>query len=62
MRTYDPIYIGQRKKELEKLLKEITDKAKKVVEDYTKNPSEISGSIIQVHENSPLIDDKSDKK
>ena len=42
-------------KELEKLLKEITDEAKKVVEDYTNSPSEMSGSMTQVHEDSPLL-------
>ena len=29
-----------------------------VVEDYELNPSEISGSVIQVSENSPFLDDK----
>ena len=43
------------KKELEKLLKEITDEAKSVVEDYIKNPPENSGSIVQIHENSPFL-------
>jgi lipid II:glycine glycyltransferase (peptidoglycan interpeptide bridge formation enzyme) len=42
-------------KELDNLLKEITEEAKKVVEDYTKNPSELSGSITQVHESSPYV-------
>ena len=41
--------------ELEKLLKEITDEAKFVVEDYKNNPSEMSGSIIQIHEDSPYL-------
>ena len=45
----------KQKKELEKLIHEITQEAKNVVDDYTKNPSEMSGSITQVHENSPLI-------
>jgi len=26
-----------------------------VVEDYTKNPSEMSGSLIEIHENSPYV-------
>ena len=46
------------KKELEKLQKEIIEEAKKVVEDYTKNPSEMSGSIVEIHENSPALDEK----
>ena len=45
----------KQKKELEKLISEITEDAKNVVDDYTKNPSEMSGSVTQVHQNSPLI-------
>ena len=44
------------KKQLEKLKKEILDEAKKVVEDYVDNPSEISGSTIGIHQNSPFLD------
>ena len=44
------------KEELEKLQKEIIDEAKKVVEDYVDNPSEISGSTINIHQNSPFLD------
>ena len=40
---------------IKKLVKEITDEAKKVVEDYTNSPSEMSGSTTQVHEDSPLL-------
>ena len=46
------------KKELEKLQKEIIEEAKKVVEDYTKNPSEMSGSVTQVNINSPILNKK----
>ena len=42
-------------KELKKLISEITDEAKNVVNDYNNNPSEISGSITQVHEDSPYL-------
>ena len=42
------------KKQLEQLKKEILDEAKKVVENYVDNPSDISGSVINIHENSPL--------
>jgi len=45
------------KKELEKLQKEILDEAKKVVEDYVDNPSEISGSTVNIHQNSPFLDE-----
>ena len=43
-------------KELEKLKKEILDEAKKVVEDYVDNPSDISGSVVNIHQNSPYLD------
>ena len=46
----------EQKKEIERLIKEITEHAKAVVEEYTKNPSEMSGSLIQIHHNSPVLD------
>ena len=46
----------EQREELEKLQKEIIDEAKKVVEDYVDNPSEISGSTINIHQNSPFLD------
>ena len=45
------------RKELERLKKEILEEAKKVVEDYVDNPSEISGSTINIHQNSPFLDE-----
>ena len=42
-------------KELQDLIDDITDKAKEVVEDYKNNPSEMSGSVTQVHQNSPYL-------
>ena len=51
----------KQKKEIEKLIKEITEHAKAVVEDYTKNPSDMSGSTIQVHENSPYLAEKEER-
>ena len=48
------------KEELERLKKEILEEAKKVVEDYSKNPSEISGSTINIHQNSPILDSDKD--
>ena len=48
------------KKELERLKKEILDEAKKVVEDYVDNPSDISGSVINIHQNSPFLDSDED--
>ena len=44
-------------KELEKLKKEILDEAKKVVDNYVENPSDISGSVVNIHQNSPFLDD-----
>ena len=44
-------------KELEQLKKEIMKEAKKVVDNYVDNPSDISGSVINIHENSPFLDD-----
>ena len=43
-------------KELERLKKEILDEAKKVVENYVDNPSDISGSVVSIHQNSPFLD------
>jgi len=47
----------EQQEELEKLKNEIIDEAKKVVEDYVDNPSEISGSTINIHQNSPFLDE-----
>ena len=43
-------------KELEKLKKEILDEAKKVINDYVDKPSDISGSVVNIHQNSPFLD------
>ena len=48
------------KEELEKLQKEIVDEAKKVVEDYVDNPTDISGSTVNIHQNSPFLDSDED--
>ena len=45
------------KNELENAWKEIMEDAKKVVEDYAKIPSEISGSVVRIHEDSPFVDE-----
>ena len=45
----------KQKKELEKLISEVTNEAKNVVKDYEDNPSEMSGSVTQVHQNSPYL-------
>ncbi len=46
----------EEQKELEKIQKEIIDEAKKVVKDYADNPTDISGSLVRIHENSPFLD------
>ena len=49
-------------KELEQLKKEIMEEAKKVVDNYVDKPSNISGSTINIHQNSPFLDsDEEDK-
>ena len=48
------------KKQLEQLKKEILDEAKKVVENYVDNPSDISGSSVNIHQNSPYLDSDED--
>ena len=50
----------EQKEELEKLQKEIVDEAKKVVEDYVDNPTDISGSTVNIHHNSPYLDTDDD--
>ena len=50
----------EQRKELEKLQKEIVDEAKKVVDNYVENPSDISGSTINIHQNSPFLDTDND--
>ena len=48
------------KKELERLKKEILDEAKKFVDNYVENPSDISGSVVNIHQNSPYLDSDED--
>ena len=50
-------------KKLETLMNEMTEEAKKVREDYEKNPSpdEMSGSFHHVHENSPVLATKKER-
>ena len=47
----------EQQEQLEKLKKEIVDEAKKVVNDYVDNPSDISGSTVNIHQNSPFLDE-----
>jgi hypothetical protein len=49
-------------KEQQELLKRLTDEmmnlATEVVHDYEENPSEMSGSITQIHIDSPILDEE----
>ena len=47
-------------KELEQLKKEIMEEAKKVVDNYVENPSDFSGSVVNIHQNSPFLDSDED--
>ena len=46
--------------EIQKHIEEITKEAKAIVKDYNKNPSDLSGSIIQIHEHSPILNENID--
>ena len=46
----------KQKEELQRLTDELMNLSTEVVEDYELNPSEMSGSVIQVNENSPFLD------
>ena len=50
----------EEREELEKLQNEIIEEAKKVVEDYVDNPTDISGSTVSIHQNSPFLDSDKD--
>ena len=49
------------KKELQKLADEVLKEAKLVKEDYENNPTDISGSVVNIHEKSPFLKKKSSK-
>ena len=44
-------------KELQELCGDMISDAEKLVEDYEENPSEESGSVYRIHENSPFLDE-----
>ena len=50
------ILTKKQKEELQKLTEELMNLSTEVVEDYELNPSEISGSIIEINQNSPFLD------
>ena len=48
----------KQKEELQKLIDEMIELSDELIEDYELNPSEISGSTIQINENSPFLDEE----
>ena len=48
----------KQKEELKRLVDEIINLSTEVVEDYELNPSDISGSLVEINENSPFLDEE----
>jgi len=48
----------KQKEELQRLTEELSDLSIEVVEDYELSPSKISGSIVEIHEDSPFLDER----
>ena len=48
----------KQKEELQKIIDDVTEQAKLVVEDYVKNPSDMSGSLIQIHHKTPFLNEE----
>jgi|TARA_R110000787_G_C13101172_1_gene412524 hypothetical protein len=48
----------EQKEELKRLADEIMNLATSVVDDYEMNPSEMSGSVTQIHIDSPILEDE----
>ena len=46
----------KQKEELQRLTDELSDLSTELVEDYELNPSDMSGSLTQINENSPFLD------
>ena len=46
----------KQKAELQSLIDDITDEAKIVKLDYETNKTDISGSVVHIHEDSPFLD------
>jgi hypothetical protein len=55
------ILTENQKKEIQKLIDEIILLSMDVVSDYSGQTSELSGSVVQFHENSPLLQISSSK-
>ena len=50
--------IKEQQELLQRLADEIMDLATEVVTDYETNPSKISGSTVEIHEDSPFLDER----
>ena len=50
----------KQEEELKSLIDEITFEAKELRLDYEENKSDMSGSVIHIHENSPFLDSNED--
>jgi len=48
----------KQKEELQRLTDEISELAIEVIDDYESNLSEISGSTVEIHEDSPFLDER----
>tara|TARA_R110002020_G_scaffold64643_4_gene171503 strand:+ start:1518 stop:1754 length:237 start_codon:yes stop_codon:yes gene_type:complete len=46
----------EQKKELQSIVNDIIHEAKELKLDYEENESDMSGSVVHVHENSPFLD------
>tara|TARA_R100000008_G_C3549681_1_gene149630 strand:+ start:698 stop:946 length:249 start_codon:yes stop_codon:yes gene_type:complete len=51
------ILTKEQKEELQKLADELKNIADDVVGEYLEVPSQISGSVVQIHENSPFMNE-----
>ena len=51
----------EQQEELVNLQKQMIEEAKKVRKDFKDNPSENSGSVTVVHENSPFLKEKQER-
>ena len=54
----NPKLTKKQKEELQRLADEIMNLSTEVVKDYELTPSEISGSTVQINENSPFLDEE----
>ena len=56
----DKLLNKKQREELQSLVNSITEEAKKVVTDYETNETDMSGSVVNIHENSPFLDSNED--